>query len=139
MTRGRQKELLVVEDDPAVARVVQQRLQQAGFTVHAESSGTSALVYAAEHQPDLVILDVRLPDLSGYEVCKRLRALCHPWSVPVLMLTGMDRPSDQLRGFAFGADAYLTKPYEATELLKTVRLLVGDVPPASELLEGGHG
>lgn len=116
--------ILVVEDDPASAMALCIRLEAAGFDVQTVASGAAALTYAAEHRPNLVILDLRLPDIGGYEVCRNLRRLFGPWSVPVLMLTGMDEPIDQLRGFAFGADAYLTKPYDSHELLRTVHLLL---------------
>ena len=116
--------ILVVEDDQDVAMLVRMRLEAAGFDVQAVASGAAALISAAEHQPDLVILDLRLPDMHGYDVCKALRKICGPWELSILMLTGMDQPVDQLRGFAFGADACLTKPYDAHELLRTVCLLL---------------
>ncbi len=119
------QQVLIVEDDPSVAKVLKTRLGTVGYGVHVEPCGSTALRYAAEHRPDLVVLDLRLPDLGGYEVCRQLRRLYQPWSVPVLMLTAMDRPIDQLRGFAHGADAYLTKPYSSDELLQTVELLLG--------------
>ncbi len=124
--RGR---ILVVEDDEAVSQPLKTRLETAGFKVHTEGSGKAGLTYAKRCEPELVILDLKLPDMSGYEVCGRLRRLYSHWIVPVLMLTGMDQPIDQLRGFAFGADAYLTKPYDPVELLKTVSLLLKKFVP----------
>ncbi len=118
-------QLLVVEDDEALAKLLQKRLELAGYAVHVEHCGEAAARYAAEHRPDLVILDLRLPDIGGYEVCQRLRKLYSKWDVPILMLTGMDRPVDELRGFAHGADAYLLKPCELAELLKTIATLLG--------------
>lgn len=127
MDATRKKQILIVEDDESLAMLLTQRLESEGFEVHAVSSGATGLVYAAEYRPDLVILDLRLPDMHGYQVCKELRQIFHPWALPVLMLTGMDQPIDELRGFAHGADAYLTKPYDPTELLKSVRLLLGEL------------
>ena len=126
MAERRQERILVVDDDEAVARILRLRLESVGYHVHTEGGGATALLYAAEHPVDLVILDLRLPDINGYEVCRRLRQLFHSWSLPILMLTGLDQPVDQLRGFAHGADAYLTKPCEPSELLKTVALLLGE-------------
>jgi len=121
------KRVLVIEDDEPLARNLKQLLESEGFEVQTEPSGTVALSYAAECRPDLVILDLRLPDLHGFQVCQELRKIYHPWVVPILMLTAMDKPIDQLRGFAYGADAYLTKPCEFAELMKTVRLLLGQM------------
>ena len=115
----------IVLPDP-LAEALKRRLQLEHFIADTVSSGKTALSWAAEHQPDLVILDLQLPDVHGYDVCHALRKLYHPWTVPILMLTGMDRPVDQLRGFAHGADAYLTKPYQPGELLKTVNLLLAE-------------
>ena len=124
-TRGR-KRIMIVEDEEKIATVLASQLALAGYDVHTETHGSVALRYAAEHQPDLVILDVKLPDVSGYVVCKELRTLYHAWVVPVLMITAMDQPIDQLRGFAHGADAYLTKPFNLTEVAETVALLLED-------------
>ena len=118
------KNILVVEDDRTVAKVLKMRLESAGFNVFTESFGLPALAFAAEHPLELVILDIKLPDISGLEICSKLRKLHGP-TLPILMLTGMDKPIDQLNGFGHGADAYLTKPYQAHELLKTVEFLLG--------------
>lgn len=120
--------ILVVEDDVDSAKILKIQMESAGFEAHTVEQGVKALNYAAEHPVDLVILDLRLPDISGLEVCKRLRKLCHPWVPPILILTAMNDPADRLHGFAHGADAYLTKPYQVTELLKTVSVLLGDLP-----------
>jgi len=122
--------ILVVEDEEAAGKILRLLLESAGFLVYTVQSGEAALAYAAEQSLDLVILDLRLPDMHGYDVSKELRRVHHPWSVPILMLTGMDKPIDQLRGFAYGADAYVTKPYEFTELLRTIELLLGQMTPA---------
>jgi DNA-binding response OmpR family regulator len=130
MAGENRRRILVVEDEEKIARLLVLQLESAGYEVHTEAYGKTALSYAAEHQPDLAILDLRLPDISGYEVCKELRKLYHSWIVPVLMVTAMDQPVDQLRGFACGADAYLTKPFSLPELLETVALLFGQAARA---------
>ena len=125
-TTTERRHILIIEDEEALTRLLAWHLESAGFQVTTARTGKAALTWAAEHQPDLVVLDLRLPDLHGYEVCRELRKLFHPWAVPILMLTGMDKPIDQLRGFAHGADAYLTKPYEPAEVLKTIGQLLGN-------------
>jgi len=122
----RKKRILVVEDDPGFSSTLERWLQLHGYEVHIEATGQGALGCALDYQPDVVILDLRLPDMSGYDVCRNLRQQFNPWELPVLMLTAMDSPADQLRGFAHGADAYLTKPVDLTELLKTIALITGE-------------
>ena len=118
------KTILVVEDDVPLADILKIELESEGFEVHTENLGTPALTYAASHPINLVILDLKLPDINGYEVCKGLRKVCHPWTLPIIMLTGMTEPIDQLKGFAHGADAYLMKPCKLDDLLNTIKLLV---------------
>lgn len=125
MTQADRTRILVVEDDESMARVLSVIFESSGYDVHVEHSGRAAIGYAAETAVNLVVLDLRLPDLNGYEVCKAIRRFSNSWELPILMLTGMDKPVDQLRGFAFGADAYLTKPCDPDEILKTVSSLIG--------------
>lgn len=80
-----------------------------------------------------------LPDIDGYKVCRELRKIYRPWVLPVLMLTAKDKPVDKLRGFGHGADAYLTKPFDAGELLQTVRLLLGEAAAWSAVLPPSTG
>ena len=125
MMEGRHERILVVEDDRTLGSLLRSSLEPVGYAVETKGTGCEALAEAAEHHPDLVILDLKLPDMSGYDVCRELRKMYNRWDVPILILSGMDKPIDELRGFAHGADAYLTKPYELAELLKTVSLLLG--------------
>ena len=124
MDELRRKKILVVEDNEDLGNILRIQLESSGFSVQLKTNGLSAVDYASSHPLDLVILDLRLPDISGYQVCKELRKVYHPWVLPILMLTAMDKPFDQLRGFAHGADAYLTKPHQPKELLRTVDLLL---------------
>ncbi len=119
------KTILVVEDDATTAQALARRLEASGYRVFSEAWGAKALETAAKQALDLVILDLRLPDMSGYDVCRELKKSYGPW-LPVLMLTGMNRDKDQLKGFSHGADAYLTKPFKSQELLKTIAFLLGD-------------
>ena len=126
------KRVLVVEDERDVACLLKDRLNSLGYQVHVEEKGRAALAYAAQNRPDLVVLDLMLPDTSGEIICKELRKIYLPWGVAVLMLTAKDRPLDKLRGFAFGADAYMTKPYEFHELADTLSLLLHGVKSTSQ-------
>jgi DNA-binding response OmpR family regulator len=117
---GSRARILVVEDEEALARLLQGHLERAGHDVHVEHMGKPALVFAAEHRTDLVVLDLMLPDMSGYDVCVEMRKLYHPWILPVVILTALDKPKHKLLGFSHGAEAYLTKPVATAELLSTV-------------------
>ena len=130
MAEEPRERILVIEDDATMSRMLRALLERAGYAVRTERSGVTGLSGAMLESPNLVMLDVRLPDLDGYEVCRKLRQQFNPWALPILMFTGMDKPVDQLRGFAFGADAYLTKPCDPDEILRTIALLLGH--PESE-------
>ena len=113
------KRIHVVEDEPQVARLLASGLSYKGFEVSVTSSGTEALNRMAESIPDIVILDVMLPDIDGFEVCRRLRS-SHT-NVPILMLTARGAVADKVAGLDCGADDYLTKPFDFEELLARVR------------------
>jgi excisionase family DNA binding protein len=118
------KHILVVEDDPSVAMVLKARLQSMGHQVAVERTGREGLAAASARVPGLIILDLKLPDMSGFDVCAELRRIHGPW-IPILILTALDQPHEKIKGYACGADAYLTKPYNPQEFLKTVSLLTG--------------
>ena len=126
-TAGARTRILIVEDDEALARLLKSHLDRAGYDAHVEHRGKPALVFAAEHRTDLVILDLVLPDMSGYEVYQELRRLYHPWILPVVMLTALNQPKNKLLGFGLGAEAYLVKPVATTELLSTIEAMLSRV------------
>jgi DNA-binding response OmpR family regulator len=115
------EQILVVDDDPLVVRLIRTNLQRAGFRVVAAGSGEEALERCVEAVPDLIVLDIGLPDLDGYEVCRRIREFS---LVPVVMLTAKGEQVDKLRGFEMGADDYLTKPFAPAELLARIRAVL---------------
>ena len=115
--------ILVVEDEESVLEVLKKRFQSWGYNVQAMTRGKAALEWALNNKLDLVVLDIGLPDLDGYCVCAELRKKLGV-TFPVLMLTAFDQPKQQLNGFFQGADAYLTKPYNAKELRRTVEFFL---------------
>jgi len=116
------EKILVVDDEPRVVRLVSQVLEAVGYQVVAAAGGEPALEMVALEQPDLVLLDIRLPHgLDGYEVCRRIREFSE---VPVIMLTAKAQDTDVLHGFDVGADDYLTKPFNAKELVARVKAVL---------------
>lgn len=117
-----QTRLLLIEDDPAVAASLRAALEQEGYAVTWRNKGRSGIAFAEQAQPDLLILDVRLPDGSGFDVCRELRQ--RQVRQPILMLTVRSDELDKVLGLEMGADAYMTKPFSLRELLATVRALL---------------
>lgn len=112
---------LVVEDDPDINRLVCFKLERAGFTTDPRSTGQAGLEAALARPPDVVVLDLMLPGLTGYEVCAAIRQDPRTAAVPVVLLTARAQERDIERGFAAGADDYITKPFSPAELLSRVR------------------
>ncbi|MDQ3553455.1 MAG: response regulator transcription factor [Chloroflexota bacterium] len=125
--------ILIVEDEYAVARGVQYALQQEGYQVSVARSGEEGLEFATQQAPDLVLLDVRLPGIDGFEMLRRLRATGS--KAPVLMLTARDEEVDKVIGLELGADDYLTKPFGLRELMSRIKALLrrayGDLADAA--------
>ena len=113
------KGILVVEDDTMIAKGIKDLLRKEGYSVNAAHDGKSAMKKALAFSPNLVLLDVNLPDLSGVEVCRRLRA--SGYHVPIIMLTSRADQVDKVIGLESGADDYITKPFDAQEVLARVR------------------
>src|SRR4051812_16181962 len=128
--------VLIVEDDPRMARLLERGLTGAGMTVHVERTGTTAVAAARDHEYDAIVLDVMLPDASGFDVCARFRA-ASIWS-PVLMLTARSAVEDRVAGLDGGADDYMAKPFAFDELLARLRALArrGPVERPSVLTVG---
>ena len=110
--------ILIVEDEVKIARFVTLELEHEGYEVQAAHDGRTGLTLCESWQPDLLILDLMLPELSGIEVCRRLRQTS---DVPIIMLTAKDDVSDKVMGLDMGADDYITKPFAIEELLARIR------------------
>ncbi|MFF1610408.1 response regulator transcription factor [Amycolatopsis sp. NPDC058278] len=118
--------LLVVDDEPTVRELLSAALRFAGFRVTSAATAREAVAAATAEPPDLVLLDVMLPDMDGFEVVRRLRER-HPGHgapVPVLFLTARDRQSDKVTGLSLGADDYVTKPFDLAELIARIRAIL---------------
>src|SRR5437867_3903224 len=113
--------VLVVDDDPDVARFVEVNLRSAGYEVTVASNGEEALERAVELRPDLVLLDVMMPKLDGFEVAQRLRRDSRTSSTSIIMLTAKALSSDKVLGLSSGADDYIIKPFDPIELLARVK------------------
>jgi len=122
--------VLVVDDDPDVREAVETALELEGHRVTTATDGLAALQRLAQSEFDAVVLDVLMPNLDGFEVCRRLRAAGN--RTPVLILTARDSEEDTIRGLDLGADDYLVKPFALGELLARVRALLRRMRPAGE-------
>ena len=114
--------ILVVDDEPAIVTVVRERLEREGFAVRAVASGEEALAHMDADPADLVVLDVMLPGMDGFEVLRRLRSAGH--TAPVIVLTARDEDVDKIVGLELGADDYLTKPFNPRELVARVKAVL---------------
>jgi putative two-component system response regulator len=113
--------VLVVEDDPANRALLERLLEREGYRTKAAGDGEAALLAVAEHAPDLILLDIGLPRMDGYEVTRRLRSNLRTLTVPVILLTGRSGLEDVVEGLDAGADDFLSKPFRQPELLARIR------------------
>src|ERR1700674_1572022 len=122
--------VLVVEDESALSTLLRYNLEREGYRVFEARDGEEALILADEVKPDLVVLDWMLPQLSGLEICRRLRGRGDMRNVPIVMLTARGEESDRIRGLDTGADDYMTKPFAMTELLARLRAVLRRIRPS---------
>lgn len=113
--------VLVVDDSPTVRKIVQMTLQREHIRVITASDGLSALTSVADEMPAVILLDIQLPRMDGYHICQIIRKNLQFRQIPIIMLSGKDGFFDKMRGHLVGSTEYLTKPFEATELVQTVR------------------
>jgi DNA-binding response OmpR family regulator len=118
---SRQGRVLVVEDERDVAELIRYNLAREGYDVVVAPTGTDALKQAREARPDIVLLDIMVPQLNGWEVCRRLKQDADTRGIPVIMVTGRVEEGDKVLGFEMGADDYVTKPFSPRELLARIR------------------
>jgi len=129
---------VVIEDDEAISALVGTYLEQAGFEVVRECTGEGGFEAVARRRPRFVVLDLGLPDVDGFDLCRRLRGSA---AVPILILTARDEEADRVIGLELGADDYLTKPFSPRELVARVRAVLRraePVPPESRVIEVGE-
>lgn len=120
--------ILIADDNPQNAELLEAHLDGTGYETRIATNGEETVRAAKEWHPDIVLLDVMMPKLSGFEVCKRLRADPATRAAGVLMVTALDQPTDIERAVDAGTDDFLTKPINKTELLLRVRALLGALP-----------
>jgi DNA-binding response OmpR family regulator len=117
------KRILVVEDELYIATLIKQILTGRGYEVSTTNNGAEALRRVEEFDPQLVVLDVSLPGMDGYQICRYLRSNVKTAKLPVIMVTALARPANQRQGFDLGADDYLTKPFVPAELVSRIESL----------------
>jgi two-component system phosphate regulon response regulator PhoB len=122
--------VLVVEDESALSTLLRYNLEREGYRVFEARDGEEALILADEVKPDLVVLDWMLPQLSGLEICRRLRGRGDMRNVPIVMLTARGEETDRIRGLDTGADDYIVKPFSMTEFLARLRAVLRRVRPS---------
>ncbi|MFY9821706.1 MAG: response regulator [Thermoanaerobaculia bacterium] len=119
------RRVLIVDDEPNIVLSLEFLLRQQGYEVSVARDGEEALAAAEEQRPDLVVLDVMLPGLDGFEVCRGLRERPENAGLKILLLTARGREVERVRGLEEGADAYVRKPFSTRQLMKTVAELLG--------------
>ncbi|MCS6806184.1 MAG: response regulator transcription factor [Acidobacteriota bacterium] len=127
------KRVLIIEDDPTMAVALRDGFRFEGYDVLEASDGVLGLQLAAEQQPDLIILDIMLPQLSGLDVCQRLRS--QGYGMPIIMLTARGQEMDKVRGLRLGADDYVTKPFSFVELMARVEAVLRRASKPAEKIE----
>ena len=132
------KKIVLIEDDPDLYSLIQYNLEKEGFAMAGAQTGKGALEMCRRERPDLIILDIMLPDSDGLEICKAIRA--HPsWRhVPVIFLTARASETDRIVGLELGANDYIVKPFFVRELIARIKIHFRGQPPVSKLLKSGE-
>jgi two-component system alkaline phosphatase synthesis response regulator PhoP len=136
MPAVKRKRILVVDDEVYIAHILEFSLGMEGYEVITATSGQEALAQADRENPDLIVLDILMPDMDGYEVCRRLRADERYAETPIILLTAKHGEEDRARGLQLGASAYITKPFRPVELIDRIRSLLGLLPKPGEKAVG---
>ncbi len=121
-----QKKIMVVDDEPYIARVIKFKLEQEGYAVISANDGVTGLDRIRQEKPDLVLLDVMMPGLTGYEVCQQVKADADLQGIPVVFLTAKGQERDREQGLNMGASDYITKPFSPNRLLELVKSIIGN-------------
>jgi two-component system alkaline phosphatase synthesis response regulator PhoP len=118
------KKILIADDEPSIVAAVEFLLQRSGYEVHVARNGDEALELVEAAHPDLVLLDVMMPQKSGYEVCKRIRERADWRHIKIIMLSAKGRDAEVSKGLSMGADIYVTKPFSTRELMDKIKGLL---------------
>ncbi len=119
------RKIILAEDEPQIARLIEFKLRKEGYSVTWKENGEEALKAINEDKPDLIILDIMMPVMGGYEVLRRVKEDENLKSVPVIMLTARGQEKDVVKGIDLGAEDYITKPFHPAELLARVKRILG--------------
>jgi len=120
--------ILIVDDEPNIVLALELLMKKEGFEVHAVDDGEKAIHAVGEFRPDLVLLDIMMPKMDGYEVCQRIRADASLKSVRIIMLTAKGREVEKEKGLALGVDLYISKPFSTREVVSKVKELLTVMP-----------
>jgi DNA-binding response OmpR family regulator len=123
------KKILIVDDETNIVISLEFLMEQAGYDLRIAPNGREALEQVAAFEPDLILLDVMMPHINGFDVCRRIRENPAWQNIKIIMLTAKGREVEMAKGLALGADAYITKPFSTKELLAQVRHILGDNGP----------
>ncbi len=126
------RRILLVDDEPSIVKMVGKRLEVEGFDVLVAMDGQEGLMKAQSEHPDLIILDLMLPKLNGYEVCTMLKQDTRYQKIPIVLFTAKAQDKDEKLGMECGANAYVRKPFRATELLEKIHSLIAASQPSGE-------
>ena len=126
------KKVLIVDDEPNIVAALEYLLQRSGYEVRAAANGDQALRQVEAFAPDLVLLDVMMPQKSGYEVCQRIRERADWRAVKIIMLSARGREAEVSKGLSLGADLYITKPFSNAELVARIGDLLGESGPPAD-------
>jgi DNA-binding response OmpR family regulator len=130
--------VLVIDDDELVSRTLQRTLKVYGYNTMVSSSGTEGIQLARRHRPDLVVLDIIMPGVDGYQVCRQFRGDPLLKQVPILFLTAKAKDEDKIEGFRAGADDYLSKPFNVEELQLRIKAILRRTLPQNDPYEASH-
>lgn len=124
------KRILIIEDEKSISDIIEFNLNKEGFEIDAAYNGKTGLEKALSNKPDLILLDVMLPELDGFQVCKKVRETS---SVPIIMLTAKEEEVDKILGLELGADDYITKPFSMRELIARIKANIRRVDLSANL------
>ena len=116
--------VLVIDDEPEITDIVEAFLTEAGYSVSSENQPTNAVAKVKEFQPNVILLDIMMPGLDGYDICQQIKELPDMAHVPIIFLTGKDRADDMGRSFKVGGDMFIKKPFSCERLLEIVNIVV---------------